>query len=220
MTGPAEAAPKWLIGIIAGIVVAGAVAYVSLTLRRPEPPTYPPSSPEPRPAGGRLVGPILYTVDARDPSAWQFFSFSHGSVVLDPRPFDWDLAFRRFEVIVNGGEEFPGMGGVMAVEGPELDSVALVPEDGYFGTEVIVGDSLVASLDDWYNYSMLTHLLSARPRTFLIRTADGRYAKLRFESYYCPGAQPGCVTFEYWYQGAGGRDFRSDTGAREGSVRP
>lgn len=220
MTGSAEAAPRWAIGLIAGVVVAGAVFYVSLTLRRPEPPTYPPSSTEPRPAEGRLVGPILYTVDARDPAAWQFFSFARGSVVVDPRPFDWDLAFRRFEVIVNGGDALSGMGGVMVVEGPAGDSLDVLPEDGYEGTVVVAGDSLVASLGDWYDYSMLTHLLSPRPRTFLVRTADGRYAKLRFESYYCPGAQPGCVTFEYWYQGAGGPDLRSRQEPPESSLSP
>ena len=39
-------------------------------------------------------------------------------------------------------------------------------------------------------------------------TADGRYAKLQLLSYYCPGARPGCLTFRYVYQGAGGRSLR------------
>ncbi|MSR22582.1 MAG: hypothetical protein EXR92_03410 [Gemmatimonadetes bacterium] len=220
VTASGDAPPKWLIGAIAAVVVLGAIGYVGLTLRRPELPSFPPSPLEPRPANGQRVGPVLYTVDARDTAAWRFFSFSQGSIVVDPRPFDWDLAFRRFEIIVNGGEAFPGMGGVQEIDGASLDSLPLAPEDGYVGSQVISGDSLSASLGDWYDYSFLSHLLSPRPRTYLIRTADGRYAKLRFESYYCPLAQPGCVTFEYYYQGGGGRDFQSDGVLPEASLPP
>jgi hypothetical protein len=169
-----------------------------------------PSPIEARPAGERLVGPLRYTVDARNPDRWTYFSFSRGSVATDPRPFDWDLAFRRFQIIVNGGDAFPGMGGVRWVEGTAMDSIPVLPEAGYVGTEVVRGDSIAVPLDDWYEYSFFSHLLMPLPRTYLIRTADGRYARLRFESYYCPGAQPGCVTFEYSYQGRGGRDFSSE----------
>jgi hypothetical protein len=40
--------------------------------------------------------------------------------------------------------------------------------------------------------------------TFVIRTHDGRFAKLAILDYYCPGAEPGCVTLVYTYQGGGG----------------
>ena len=30
-----------------------------------------------------------------------------------------------------------------------------------------------------------------------------RYAKLELVGYYCPGGQPGCVTFRYVFQGDG-----------------
>jgi hypothetical protein len=41
------------------------------------------------------------------------------------------------------------------------------------------------------------HVLRPEPRTFAVRTAAGRHAALEFVSYYCPGAQPGCVTMRY-----------------------
>jgi hypothetical protein len=46
-----------------------------------------------------------------------------------------------------------------------------------------------------------------------VRTADGRFAKMRILSYYCTGATPGCVTFEYVYQGSGSRRFVTDSSA-------
>jgi hypothetical protein len=51
----------------------------------------------------------------------------------------------------------------------------------------------------------------ARPSidlTYAIRTADGKYAKMRLLSYYCDGGQAsGCFTLEYVYQGDGSRRF-------------
>jgi len=203
---------------IATVTVLLAATFVTLTLRRPELATFVPSSREPTPAGGELVGPLTYTVDARSSDRWQFFSFSQGTVVTDPRPFEWDLAFRRFQVIVNGGDRFPGMGGVIGLRDAPFDSVSSLPEAGYQGTEAARGDSISPPLEDWYDYSFLSHLLSPTPRVYAVRTADGRYAKFRFLGYYCPGAQPGCVTFEYVYQGKGGREvlsFRSGISKEE-----
>lgn len=158
------------------------------------------------------MGPRVVTIDSRDALRWQYFSFSQGTVVADPRPFDWDLAFRRFQVIVNGGEGFAGLGGVQDLGEVSFDSIVTLPEDGYVGTEVTQADSLAAPLDDWYAYSYFSHLLNPRPAVYAIRTGDGRFAKLRFLGYYCPGAQPGCVTFEYVFQGGGGRELRAGVG--------
>jgi hypothetical protein len=46
-------------------------------------------------------------------------------------------------------------------------------------------------------------VLTPKPRVWAVRTGDGRYAKLEMVGYYCSGAQPGCPTFRYVYQGDG-----------------
>lgn len=194
------------IGIVGGIALL-AVVLVGLTLVRPEPPTFPPSPLAPQPAGDALVGPRTFTVDASDPDRWVYFSFARGSVVEHPRPFEWDLAFRRFQVIVNGGDRFHGMGGIQSLGEASFEEISRLPEDGYEGTRVRQGDSIQQAVERWYDYSFFSHLLSPRPVVYAVRTADGRYAKLEFLGYYCPGAQPGCLTFRYVYQGAGGPDL-------------
>jgi hypothetical protein len=154
--------------------------------------------------GDTLVGPVVYTVDASNADRWAFFDFSRGSVVEAPEPTDWDLAFSRFTVIVNGGPGFEGRGGAQDLGEVGFDSVAVVPEAGYTVTEA-GADSIHPVLARWYHYSFTSHLLTPKPSVYAVRTADGRYARLRFLGYYCPGAQPGCVTFEYVYQGGEGR---------------
>lgn len=190
-------------------LVAGAVGFllvlvllVASSLSRREPPTFAPSPVEPRPAGDTLVGPEQVTVDARDPGRWRYFSFANGSVIESPGPFDWDIAFRRFQVIANGGTGFAGVAGILDLGDVPFDSVRLLPDTGYV-TTTVRSDSVNSAVQRWYAYSFLSHLLSPKPRTYAVRTADGRYAILRFVGYYCPGAQPGCVTFQYVYQGNG-----------------
>ncbi len=181
-----------------------AALFVAASLRRPELPTYPPSAPGPSPAGDRLVGPRTYTVDARRSDRWQLFSFSEGGVVKEGDESSWDLGFRRFQMIVNGGDGFRGEAGALVLGAVPLDSITELPVQGYVGTRVARGDSIVPPLEDWYSYSFMSHLLRSKGDAYAVRSADGRFAALRFLGYYCPGAQPGCVTFEYVYQGLGG----------------
>ncbi len=200
---------SWAVPVIVGGIVLLAVGYVALSLQRPEPPTFPASPTDPRPADGELVGPRTYTVDASVPDRWVHFSFEEGTVVENPGPLDWDLAFRRFDMAVNGGEGFSGRGGVRDLGEVPFDSVLRAPEGGYEQVEARA-DSVNPALARWYDYSFLTHLLTPTERVYAVRTAQGRYAKLEFLSYYCPGARPGCITFRYVYQGAGGRELSSD----------
>jgi hypothetical protein len=190
---------------IAAVVLAG-VALVGLTLWRTEVPTYPPSPVAPADVGRALVGPIVYTVDATAPDAWRYFSFRLGSVVESPGPRDWDLGFRRFQVIANGGPGFLGDGAARDLGEVSFDAVRAVPGDGY-QKSVSSPDPSNPALARWYQYGFFSHVLTPKPHVWAIRTADGRYAKIEMIGYYCPGSRPGCVTFRYVYQGDGSRVF-------------
>jgi hypothetical protein len=87
-----------------------------------------------------------------------------------------------------------------------FEEVIEAPIDGWHAT-VAASDSTNPAIERWYDYGFLSHLLTPRPRVYAVRTADGRYAKLKILSYYCPGASPGCMTFRYVFQGDGSRSF-------------
>jgi hypothetical protein len=188
---------------IAAVVLAG-VVLVGLTLWRAEVPTYAPSPMAPADVGRALVGPIVYTVDATAPDDWRYFSFRLGSVVESPGPRDWDLGFRRFQVIANGGQGFLGDGAARDLGAVAFDAVRAVPEDGY-QKSISSPDPSNPALARWYDYGFFSHVLTPKPHVWAIRTADGRYAKVEMIGYYCPGSRPGCVTFRYVYQGDGSR---------------
>lgn len=195
---------SWILpGLLVGAMAFVAAALVVGSIRRPEPPAWAPTPADPVEAGDALVGPRVYTVDATDPDRWRFFDFSRGSLVDRPGERDWDLAFRRNEIVVNGGD-LPGEGGVRSLGSHDLDSVRTLPSEGYAGS-VAGRDTTSPGIGKWYDYGFTSHLLTPKPRVYAVRTADGRYAKLEILGYYCPGARAGCVTFRYVYQGDGSR---------------
>jgi len=191
------------VSAIAAMVVV-AVTLVALSLRQPPVPMYPPTPSSPRDAGRGLVGPVLYTVDATSSEQWRYFSFRFGSVMENAGPKDWDLAFRRYQIIANGGREFPGGGGIVDLGEVAFADVKSVPDAGYQGNEG-GPEPRNPAIAGWYSYSYFSHVLSPKPRVWAVRMADGRYAKIEFVSYYCPRSQPGCLTFRYVYQGDGSR---------------
>jgi hypothetical protein len=194
---------------IIGILVIVAVIFVASSLRRPTPLTfYPVSAVNPQEVGERLVGPSVVTVDGRGDEP-ALFDFSSGSVVESPDALGWDLAFRRFTILANGGPDYAGQGGIIDLGATSLDSVTSIPTNGYTGNTPGREVSNEATAQ-WYEYSWTSHVLSPKPNIFAVRTADGRYAAFQILSYYCPTAQAGCTTIRYRYQGAGGTVFDPD----------
>ena len=190
-----EGVPRPALVLVAALAVA-VVVLVVLSLRRPELPEFAPT-PAPDAAAGPLgPGDHRVTVDASSPDEWRYVDLARGAVGGDASA-PWDLAFRRFEARVNGGAGYAGQGGAIDLGAVPLDSVAAAPPSGYRGMEAAGRDTSNAVLDHWYAYSYTTHVLTPKDRTLALRTHDGRAVLLRFVSYYCPGAQPGCVTVRY-----------------------
>ena len=191
-----EPVSRRAIAVIVGIGVL-AIALVALSLVRPDVPEYAPT-PETG-VDSASDGSRTLTVDATDSERWRYVTLATGAVSDAAQP-GWDLTVRRFEIRVNGGRGFAGQGGVQSLGLVALDSVVALPADGYAGMEINGRDTAQALLDDWYAYSFTSHLLTARDQTLAVRTADGRPAALRVLSYYCPGAEPGCLTIRYRFR--------------------
>jgi hypothetical protein len=206
MKRPAFLQDRITVGLV-GVLVVGAVVLVLLSLGAPEVPTFVPTVPAPAEVGLAMGGPHMVTVEASSPAAWRYFDFSRGAVVERPGPTEWDIAFRRFHMMVNGGPDFSGHGGAIDLGTIAFDSVSTVPRGRYLVAEP--GDSVSPALARWYDYSFTSHVLEPKTRVYALRTADGRFAKLEIIGYYCVGAQPGCPTFRYVYQGGGGTDVAS-----------
>lgn len=196
----------WWLGLAGGLFLLAIAYLITSSLVRPSPPTRVPTEPSPRGIGDSLVTDRVVTLDTRDRDEWRRFDFSRGAPVDRAASRDWDLAARRYRLIVNGGEQFGGRAGAVSLGSVPFDSVRRVPSEGYVGTRRDPGgEPEHPVLDGWYRYDFFSHMLLSRGRVFAVRTADGRYAKVAVVSYYCPGPEPGCLTLRYSYQGDGSR---------------
>lgn len=187
-------APWWLVAL-GGAFVLFVTGLIVTSLHRPTPAVYRPTRPGATPQRDS-IGARIVTLDARSPDGWTYFDFSRGTVVQDSS-VGWDLAARRFHLIVNGGA---GLGGGAALQVAESDSfggITETPTDGWTGTAHDGNELVHPLLKEWYRYDFFSHLLRPRRRTYLLRTRSGRVVKLQFLGYYCPGPEGGCPTFRY-----------------------
>jgi len=146
---------------------------------------------------------------------FRYFSFSEGIEVEETA--NWDIAFKGSLIKVNGGVSGDAQAEATVVTGifNEIDSV---PDTATFNTDVADTDSSVSyaipygSGNGWYTFNMDTHLYSPIPgKVILIKTHDGKYAKMEILSYYkdleSTIVNGGYYTFNYVYQPDGSVNF-------------
>ncbi|HUL49550.1 MAG TPA: HmuY family protein [Gemmatimonadales bacterium] len=193
------ARPPILVIVLAASFVLLVVALLIGSFTSPEFPPYALTKQAPAPVGDTLVGPATYTLDASATNEWRRFDFARNAVVDGG---SWDIAFERFHLIVAPG------GGVVDLGLVPFDSVTVAPDSGYQVNEVTGRDTTNPGVGKWYEYSMLSHLLTSKHHVYAVRTPRGKYAKLEFLAYYCKDAGTACVTFRYAYQGSGDRALK------------
>ena len=135
----------------------------------------------------------------------------------------WDIAFSSTKILVNSGTSGPGLGGAFVYVGL-FDALKTIPADSNFATDNAIAASYAVPLGSgkaWYTYDGLTTLVSPiAGRVLVIRTANGKYAKIEILNYYKGGvtlASTASVsdklfkqryyTFRYAYQLNGSKIF-------------
>lgn len=155
-------------------------------------------------------GVITTIVDATSHTSWAYLDLDTGDAIIDPtNSSEWDIAFKRFYVITNGG--ISGTGGVAAarVNPASFPDTSQAPEGGWVvdaedteedddtGTDTAFNGGF-ESQNDWYQYTPGTHNLTPQPDVvFVVKTSAGRFVKLAFVSYYDEAGTPGYVQFRW-----------------------
>lgn len=140
-----------------------------------------------------------------------FFSLRENKIIAntDSASNKWDIGFRGTAIIVNGGAIRNGQGGAYVYTGT-FGELTAVPASATFAqdqspTALAIP---VVSGSGWYNYNSATNLVTPIPgRVLVIRTGDGKYAKVDILSYYenAPAvpiatSRSRFYTFRYAYQ--------------------
>ncbi|ELR69092.1 hypothetical protein C900_05481 [Fulvivirga imtechensis AK7] len=109
----------------------------------------------------------------------------------------WDIGFRSTAIIVNGGDSGPGQGEAQITTGI-FEELTEAPETGYKKDEE--GSYAIQGTDGWYNYTGHTGtpvnaIIPIPGKTIVIKTAEGKYAKIEILSYYY--GSPNTTTAEF-----------------------
>jgi len=195
VTDRRTARPPILVFVMGGVFLLLVTSLLIGSLTKPEYPPFALSAASPVAVGDSLVGPATYTLDASATDRWRRFDFGRNAVV-EAGP--WDVAFRRFHLIAAPG------GGIVDLGQVPFDSVVELPVASY-AANASAPDTTNPAVGKWYEYSMLSHLLTSKHHVYGVRTPPGKYAKLELLAYYCRDAGTACITFRYAYQGNGTR---------------
>ena len=178
------------------LLISGWLLFILL---RPTPPGFAPTSGEALVVAGQPPDTVQYTIDARSRREWVYFDFSSETVVSTSQDsLGWDLAFKRTDILTNGGDTNPA-GAAGAVDLGEIPlSEAVPPADGYLADATDDENGIEnPALHKWYSYNWTTHIVNSKGHIFAVRTATGEVVLLSFASYYCDDGSSGCVTFRY-----------------------
>lgn len=121
----------------------------------------------------------------------------------------WDIGFRGTSIIINGGAIRSGQGGAYVYTGT-FEELTTVPTSATFAQDQSASVLAIPAVSGsgWYNYNSSTNIVTPIPgRVLVIKTGDGKYAKVEILSYYenAPATPTATsrsrfYTFRYAYQ--------------------
>ncbi len=176
-----------------------------------------------------------FELDVKDRTKWYYFSFKDGLVgegSANPADGDdakwkektnWDLAFHNSNVRSNSGNSGNGQAGVLRTQIPNMDEVTVVPEGDFHIDTVKIRIFLVMppieeqdvqfvngniGMNLWADFFHDTQVWKINKNIYVVRTADGKYAKVQFENYLDENDHGGLMKFNYVYQSNGSKEFK------------
>lgn len=113
---------------------------------------------------------------------------------------DWDIAIRRFLIKVNGGVS-GSCGAEVAMMMSDFAAVAQAPASGYLTDQPDGADEgpdpdyAIIQHGDWYDYNIMTHILTPKQVVYVLKTCKSGYQKLQMAGYYDMAGTAGFPAF-------------------------
>ena len=162
-----------------------------------------PEAPEPEEPGVPDNPNIDEMVNSTDSTVWVHYDLESATLVAEDDVTDdnWDIAFQRYAIKVNGGVSGTGEVEVLILQGEydTFEEVAL-PENGEWITDLEDSDGDDKPeyvFDTWFDYDLATHVLSPADLVYLIRTVEGNVFRFRILDYYSSQGSSGYMSIEF-----------------------
>lgn len=156
---------------------------------------------------------------------WTYFSFAKGDTVTITdykNSLDWDIAFHRGDVRLNGGESGKGKAEAKNTNNKKWNDVTEAPKDGYVKDKVgkimvkFLGDNIEEEdqpfsevVSAWLDidYSTPPPKYTISDWVYVVKAADGNYVKLQIYDNKDAKNKAGYVSFKYQYNESGSTKF-------------
>jgi hypothetical protein len=162
---------------------------------------------------------------AQSHTDWTYFSFAEGKVItVDQAGFKtdakWDMGFKRFYIRTNGGASGNGQGAAYDTGAKSFDAVTAVDASKFVhdsevtvmdtstmppkSVKELVNSAFTIKVGDknnlgWANYAPPSGPWTFNNNVFVVRTADGKFAKVIMKTFLNDEDKSGYITFEYIY---------------------
>ena len=177
-------------------------------------------------------------LDAKAYEKWTYFSFTTGEVVVTEEvsketsrknSTDWDIAFHRMDIKLNGGESGSGKAEVAIIaediDQEKFEAIKEVPANAEFVKDVTtdklmvgIGQMMQGGQPDYANSTIAKTMKWVAMKSmgqydlsnqlYIIKTAQGKYVKLWMRAYKDAKGDAGKLTFMYEYQADGSKIFK------------
>ncbi len=153
-------------------------------------------------------------INATSESNWVYLDLESATMVTPATPEDsdeWDLGFRRYKVMLNGGVSGTGQMQAVPMPGVDYNTDLEEPTEGWITDEPDAdGDGdMEYALDSWFDYDSDSHEVTPADTIFVLRTVEGGLLKFEFLGYYDDAGTPAYVHV-HW--GPLSDEFIEDTG--------
>lgn len=156
---------------------------------------------------------------------WIYFSFEKGKEIEITEEnhttnLSWDIAFNKSNIRTNSGTSGKGKGGALKTNETDLTKLSKAPESGYTIDESIMitkdltefpppqmessGNVLLCNA---IAFSGPPPLYTVSENIYTVKTADSKYVKIQFITFYDENGESGHLTFKYAYQNDGTVNF-------------
>lgn len=170
-------------------------------------------------------GATTIVIEATSYTDWVYFSFDKGDIITVASPdtsLEWDMAFLRNHMRTNSGTSGPGVGGTYDAGIINFEDLTQAPDNGYVVDDAIsisdVNDPTRQTmievpgntvLETWGTFDTDVHPPTFTPsdKLYVVKTADGKYAKTWFSSYYGYTGASANIVMHYNYQSNASRNF-------------
>jgi len=131
-----------------------------------------------------------------------YFNLTTGATVpaSDSNSTKWDIAFKATTIKVNSGTSGPGTAAAQIVS-TGFDDLPEAPADGYKSDDASGFAIPTGANNGWYTYTGAAAsgpqhaILPIAGKTIIVKTANGKYAKIQILSYY--KGNPNTTTAEF-----------------------